>query len=218
VTHAPDVADIPANLPTAAFTAEEEGEPEALTEELTDLETQAHLNKALVSTDALRHFVRNVDADLRSATLENVILKARTSYPSENGWVVINLVRMESSLGELLAERTAQKEENRTSSSSERSLSEAIIAGDVAEAYRLIAHRPMVALARATAELDALYRLRKGEEIAVETKLKNEAARLTDEQLRAVIDALTSALDGTYTDEASAVKTAILKAASVTHA
>jgi hypothetical protein len=125
---------------------------------------------------------------------------------------------MESSLGELLAERTAQKEENRTSSSSERSLSEAIIAGDVAEAYRLIAHRPMVALARATAELDALYRLRKGEEIAVETKLKNEAARLTDEQLRAVIDALTSALDGTYTDEASAVKTAILKAASVTHA
>jgi hypothetical protein len=217
VTHAPSVADVPANLPTAGLSAEEEEQPEALTEELTDLETQAHLSKALVSTDALRHFVNNVPADLRSATLENVILKARTSYPSENGWVVINLARMEASLGELLAERAAQKEEV-PAVPAERALSEAIIAGDVAEAYRLIAHRPMVALAGATAELDALYRLRKGEEIAVETKLKNEASRLTDEELRSIIDALTSALDGTYTDEASAVKTAVLKAASHSHA
>jgi len=40
-------------------------------------------------------------------------------------------------------------------------------------------------------------------------------ASLTDEQILTMIEALTGALDGTYSDEASAVKMSIMKAIKV---
>ena len=42
--------------------------------------------------------------------------------------------------------------------------------------------------------------------------LEKETADLPTEKIEAAIKALTGAIDGTYTDEASAVKMAILKA------
>ena len=82
-------------------------------------------------------------------------------------------------------------------------------------AYEMIGHRPMFALADAAADLDAIYRARKtGAEVGSDL-LKSETANLSDEQIMQMIQALTSALDGVYTDEASAVKMAIMKAVKV---
>jgi hypothetical protein len=147
-----------------------------------------------------------------------VIAKARVTFPSEDGWVVVNLVRMEQLIEEVNAERDsiiADGEVNLDSATvpiTSGSLAEAIVTGNVVAAYEMISHRPMVALADATADLDALYRYRKGEEAQVSELLKSASVPLSIEKLEAAIEALTSALDGTYTDEASAVKMAILKA------
>jgi hypothetical protein len=46
--------------------------------------------------------------------------------------------------------------------------------------------------------------------------LITETASLSDAQVSEMIAALTGALDGTYTDEASAVKMSIMKAVKVT--
>ena len=63
------------------------------------------------------------------------------------------------------------------------------------------------ALAQAAAELDQAYRAKvTGGEVAL------AFAGHSDESLKAAVTALTSALDGTYTDEQSAVKIAIMKA------
>ena len=70
-------------------------------------------------------------------------------------------------------------------------------------------------LADAAADLDAVYRLRRGGKGSVSELLMKETASLTDEQILAVIAALTGALDGVYTDEAAAVKMAIMKAIKV---
>ena len=79
----------------------------------------------------------------------------------------------------------------------------------------MIGHRPMFALADAAADLDAVYRNRKGEENAVSQMLTKETQNLSEGQITEMITALTGALDGTYTDEASAVKMAIMKAVKV---
>jgi hypothetical protein len=85
----------------------------------------------------------------------------------------------------------------------------------VIAAYEMIGHRPMFALADAAADLDSIYRLRKGADVVVSTMLVEETKNLSDEQIMEMIKALTSALDGVYTDEASAVKMAIMKAVKV---
>jgi hypothetical protein len=54
--------------------------------------------------------------------------------------------------------------------------------------------------------------MRKGESVSISELLKVETAKLSDDQIKNMITALTGALDGTYTDEASAVKMAIMKA------
>ena len=92
------------------------------------------------------------------------------------------------------------------------SLAEAIVTGNVVAAYEMIGSRPMFALADAAADLDAVYRARRGETVAVSDMLRSEAGKLSDEQIKNMISALTGAIDGTYTDEASAVKMAIMKA------
>jgi hypothetical protein len=95
------------------------------------------------------------------------------------------------------------------------SLAEAVLLGNVTLALALIKDRPMVALADATADLDAAYRQLRGLPVidaSVSELLKSQASRYTPEELVLIIQALTSAIDGTYTDELSAVKIAIAKA------
>jgi hypothetical protein len=79
----------------------------------------------------------------------------------------------------------------------------------------MIGKRPMFALADAAADLDAVYRNRKGENTTVSDMLIQETKNLSDEQITEMIAALTGALDGTYTDESSAVKMSIMKAVKV---
>ncbi len=200
-----------ASLQTAdAFTEE--------SSELTELENQAHSQRILLSSDAMRYFVAKViSLEDRPTALDRVIAKARVSFPSEDGWVVLNLVRMEQLIEEVNIERDALVSDapidlTATQPITAGSLAEAIVTGNVVAAYEMISHRPMVALADATSDLDMLYRYRKGEEVSISEMLKSESLSLSNEKLEAAIAALTSALDGTYTDEASAVKMAIMKA------
>jgi hypothetical protein len=92
------------------------------------------------------------------------------------------------------------------------SLAEAIVTGNIVAAYQMIGKRPMFALADASADLDTLYRQRRGGTEKVSDLLIKESEELSDEQIKNMIAALTGALDGTYNDEASAVKMAIMKA------
>lgn len=179
---------------------------------MTELENRAHAQKALVSSDAIRFFMKQVSADNQNETLDAVIAEAKTAFPAESGWVVLNLSRFES----LLAEE-AEVETQKLSSEpiTAGSLAEAIALGDIAAAYTLVAHRPMIALADATADFDALYRSRKGADVAVSDLLTSETKNCSDETIKAAVEALTAALDGTYESEAAAVKTAIMKAATI---
>jgi hypothetical protein len=167
----------------------------------------------------MRYFVgKTPSVEDRPSLLDSVIARARATFPSEDGWVVVNLVRMEQILEEISAtsddsvsdeEVVLQDEPLPTRAGS---LAEAIIMGNVVAALEMIASRPMVALADAASELDALYRFRKGEEVSVSQMLTQASQTLTLGQLQGAINALSSAIDGTYTDEASAVKIAIMKA------
>lgn len=189
-------------------------------ENLTELENQAHAQRVLLSSDAMRYFAGKASAvEERPALLDIVIAKARTTFPSEDGWVVVNLVRMEQLLEEvneqndsLVVDAPLVLPESEVPSTA-GSLAEAIITGNVVAAYELIAHRPMIALADATADLDALYRMRNGEESeSISDMLQSQSVGVSTQQLQNAIQALTSVLDGTYTDEESAVKMAIIKA------
>lgn len=216
------VSDTPENLPISVPTfgyaaAEDEAS------DLSDLEDQAHQERVLLSSDAMRYFTAKVqNLEERSAVLATVLQKAHISFPSEDGWVVINLARME----ELLASANEEEHdasivdvgvtvENMDTPIQAGSLAEAIVLGNLAAAYELIANRPMIALADAASDFDAIYRARKGETVHVSALLLSQTERLNETQLKDAIHALTSALDGTYTDEASAVKMSIMKAVKV---
>lgn len=176
---------------------------------MTELENRAHAQKALISSDAIRYFMKEVDADGRNEALDTLIQSAQTAYTAENGWVVINLPRIESLMDESAQEVVSTTD---TASVTAGSLAEAIVAGNVLAAYELIANRPMVALADATADLDALYRVKNGEAVQISDMLVRESEHLSAETIKAAIAALTDALDGTYDSEQTAVKTAIMKA------
>lgn len=150
--------------------------------------------------------------------LEAVIAKARVSFPSEDGWVVVNLSRMEGIMDELNAlhdETIVDGEiplDAVVAPMTAGSLAEAIITGNSEAAFEMTTQRPMIALADAAADLDAVYRGRKGDVVTISNMLKVESLKYSDEQLAEIISALTSALDGTHTNEASAVQTALTKA------
>ena len=220
------VASIPENLPVAvepivgygSFQDQEESE------DLNALENQAHAKKVLLSSDAMRYFIGKVASkENRTTMLDAVIGKARVLFPSEDGWVVINLSRMESIIDEVNIQHDELVNDAPVELSTVTgivpmtagSLAEAIVSGNTLASYEMISHRPMVALADAAADFDAVYRTRKGEIHTVSNLLKNETEKLSDEQLSSLIVALTSALDGTYKDEESAVKMAILKAIKI---
>lgn len=212
----------PTNLPTGIPVAGQESAQSEVTaqahqatdSDVTAIENRAHTQKALLSSDAVRHFVAATEGSLeRDEVLDQVIAEAKKSYPLEDGWIVINQARMQN-----VCEVCGVASKNDTPATvpaGAGSLAEAIVTGNVVAAYELIGHRPMFALADAAADLDAVYRNRKGESNEVSDMLTQETKKLSDDQISQMIAALTGALDGTYTDEASAVKMSIMKAVKV---
>lgn len=211
-----EAESIPQGLPVGGYLVTEETE---IAHELTVLENQAHAQKVLLSSDAMRFFIAKVNViEERTSVLDTVLAKARVTFPSEDGWVVLNLARMEGLLEEVNEEHDALVSDESVDIDfgnvpvTGGSLAEAILDTNIAAAYQLIALRPMLALADAATDLDALYRSTKGESVVVSDMLKTQGEHLSQTQLQEAISALTSALDGTYTDEAAAVKMAIMKA------
>ncbi len=60
------------------------------------IETAAHAERILISSEAMRHFIAVTTNDNRTDTLALILAKAKASYPSEDGWVVLNIDRMKS--------------------------------------------------------------------------------------------------------------------------
>jgi len=209
-------AAAPANLPVAPVaTAEPVAavEEETVVDTATVVENQAHLHQALLSSSAVQSLIAmTTDAD-RSETLTKVIADAKGAYPLEDGWVVINQTRLTELTTQPAATPTPTP--TVTALTGNGSLAEAVVTGNVVAAYELIGTRPMFALADASADLDTLYRNRKGANEPVSDFLTAATKDMTDVQIADMIAALTGALDGTYTDEASAVKMAIMKAVKI---
>jgi uncharacterized repeat protein (TIGR01451 family) len=213
---------VPANLPTGTPVIGYENAPvvdanphHVSDDVVTALENRAHEQRALLSSDALRHFIATTEGLVeRNEALDQVIADAKGHYPLEDGWVVINESRMRG-----LCETCIVNQAVTTSTfvpavvpEGSSSLAEAIVTGNIVAAYEMIGNRPMFSLADAAADLDAVVRGRRGEEVSISTLLAEETAKLSEEKIKNMIAALTGALDGTYTDEASAVKMAIMKA------
>ncbi len=191
----------------------------AMPTEATQLENQAHAAEVLLSGDAMRYFMATTEGMDRSNILAAIIERAKASYPSEDGWVVLNEERLTAQCDACVAAVVTPSNETpfipATLPTGNSSLAEAIVSGNIVAAYQMIGHRPMIALADAAADLDALYRAKSGVPAQVSQVLAG--ATLSGVQLQAAIAALTSALDGTYTDEAEAVKMAIMKAVKAIH-
>lgn len=216
---------VPANLPTGNVAIGfgnngVESSTNLSDKTVTEIENYAHIHRVLVSSDAIRHFVSVTanDVENRIKTLDKVITTAKSQYPAEDGWIVLNEKRMRD-----LCEVCSKNEVSSNSTpfapvvipEGSGSLAEAIVTGNIVAAYELIGNRPMFALADATSDLDSVYRNRKGDNQVISDLLVKETENLSDEELLAVIESLTSALDGTYTNEQSAVKMAIMKAVKI---
>ena len=208
-------AAAPANLPVATAEPVAAVEEETVVDTATGVENQAHLHQALLSSSAVQSLIAmTTDAD-RSETLTKVIADAKGAYPLEDGWVVINQTRLTELTTQPAATPTPTPTPTVTALTGNGSLAEAVVTGNVVAAYELIGTRPMFALADASADLDTLYRNRKGANEPVSDLLTAATKDMTDVQIADMIAALTGALDGTYTDEASAVKMAIMKAVKI---
>ncbi len=215
------MAAVPMNLPTGTPVIGYENAPlvdvnphHVSDDIVTALENRAHTQRALLSSDAIRHFIATTEGSVeRNEALDQVISEAKGHYPLEDGWVVINEARMRGLCETCIVNHAAE-----TSfvpaivPAGSGSLAEAIVTGNIVAAYEMIGNRPMFALADAAADLDAVVRARRGEDTSISTLLSTETAKLSEEKIKNMIAALTGALDGTYTDEASAVKMAIMKA------
>ncbi len=207
---------IPQNLPTGTPVVGYENFAAVSDDTVTALENRAHEQMALLSSDAIRHFISTTEGTLeRNDALDEVIAEAKRNYPLEDGWVVINEARMQNLCDVCTVNHVASANAPFVPTVvpvGSSSLAEAIVTGNIVAAYEMIGGRPMFALADAAADLDAVVRNRRGENNAISNLLETETAGLSDEKIKNMIVALTGALDGTYTDEASAVKMAIMKA------
>ena len=216
---------IPNNLPTGApvigyanvVEVRNPVNPHHVTDEVvTTLENRAHDQMALLSSDAIRHFISTTAGTLeRNQALDTVIAQAKHTYPLEDGWIVINEARMQNLCEVCMVNNVASQNAPFVPAivpTGSSSLAEAIVTGNIIAAYEMIGNRPMFALADAASDLDAVVRSRRGEVVHISNLLKTETTKLSDDKLKNMITALTGALDGTYTDEASAVKVAIMKA------
>ena len=214
VAHTEAPVNLPIATPVIGYAAVEETDEVDESIEMTELENRAHAQKVLLSSDAMRFFMNATEAgESRNEKLDAALAQAKASFPSEDGWVALNLARIETLISDDVA---VEKVEAETEAITGGSLAEAIVAGNVVAAYQMIAHRPMIALADAASDLDAVYRSRKGETVNVSDMLTTSAAAVSVEKLEEAITALTGALDGTYDSEAEAVKMAILKAVQAT--
>ncbi|MEY3783734.1 MAG: hypothetical protein RLZZ230_56 [Candidatus Parcubacteria bacterium] len=215
----------PSNLPvgTPVIGYENHVEEEAIVnphqatdEVVTNLENRAHEQKALLSSDAVRYFIATTSTTAeRNQKLDVVIADAKKHYPLEDGWIVINETRMRNLCVECQIEAVAESKTAfipATIPEGSGSLAEAIVTGNIVAAYEMIGNRPMFALADAASDLDSVVRHRKGEKQIISDLLLSETEKLSDEKIKNMITALTGAIDGTYNDEASAVKMAIMKA------
>ncbi|MCD5381398.1 MAG: DUF11 domain-containing protein [Candidatus Pacebacteria bacterium] len=214
---------VPTNLPIATPVVGYENQTKEVVNnhevgdtEVTALENRAHAQKTLLSSDAVRHLIGTTSNEAeRNEALDAVITEAKKTYPLEDGWLVINESRMVNLCEECKSHSIASKDAPYIPAvvpEGTGSLAEAIVTGNVVAAYQMIGNRPMFALADAAADLDAVYRSRRGGETKVSNLLAEETKSLSDEQIKNMITALTGAIDGTYNDEASAVKMAIMKA------
>ncbi len=178
------------------------------------LENRAHEQMALLSSDAIRHFIGSTEGMLeRNEALDVVITTAKQQFPLEDGWIVINEARMRDlCVACTVAPAAAEQFVPTVVPEGSSSLAEAIVTGNIVAAYEMIGNRPMFSLADAAADFDNVVRARKGEDVQVSNLLASEATKLSEEKIKNIVAALTGALDGTYTDEASAVKMAIMKA------
>jgi hypothetical protein len=215
---------VPANLPVAPVIGFENAtevfnpvDPHHVTNDaVTALENRAHEQMALLSSDAIRHFIATTEGSVeRSEALDTVITAAKGQYPLEDGWIVVNESRMRELCETCLTHKAASAAAPYAPAvipEGSSSLAEAIVTGNIVAAYEMIGNRPMFALADAAADFDNVVRARRGAAVTVSNLLITEAAKLSDEKIKNIVAALTGALDGTYTDEASAVKMAIMKA------
>jgi hypothetical protein len=176
----------------------------------TEIENQAHVARVLFSSDALRTLIATTTDANRAETVKTVIAHAVSSYPSEDGWVVVNDERMKAATAASIVTAPTSAFTPSSVNAGNSSLAEAIVSGNIVAAYQMIGNRPMIALADAAADLDALYRIKQGGTATVSAYLAS--ATVDTAKLQAAINALTGAIDGTYRDEAAAVKMAILKA------
>lgn len=213
---------VPINLPTSDTVVGYDTAMEAhqATDAIvTEIENRAHAQNALLSSDAVRYFIGTTAGEMvRNEALDTVIADAKEHYPLEDGWIVINEARMRQLCETCFTQATASDAAPyipATVPAGAGSLAEAIVTGNVVAAYEMIGSRPMFALADAAADLDNVYRARKGESVTVSNLLSESTKSLSEEQIKNMCVALTGALDGTYTDEASAVKMAIMKAVKI---
>lgn len=224
------VSTLPTNLPTGGavvgYASAVEAETKVSTNvhniddaEMTAIENQAHAERVLLSSDAIRHFIATTsNVSERTDALNQVIIAAKAQFPAEDGWIVLNEKRMQELCVVCAANAVKSAKAPYIPAvipDGSGSLAEAIVGGNVVAAYELIGHRPMFALADAAADLDAVYRIRRGGNAVASELLMKSTASLTDAQILAMIEALTGALDGTYTDEGAAVKMSIMKAIKV---
>jgi hypothetical protein len=193
-------------------------------DEMTELENHAHASNCLLSSDAIRFLLERTAARTeRLAVLTDLVREAKASYPSEDGWVVINKERIMALLGSAANAAVAQSASvaempAKTEPVGASSLAEAVVTGNIVSAYYMLGENPLLALTDAAQDLDALYRQRKGESVVVSDMLARATAHIDNESLRHAIEALTTAIDGTYSDEMAAVKLAIMKAVRILNA
>jgi uncharacterized repeat protein (TIGR01451 family) len=220
--------NLPTGTPVIGYGNSEEAEEKSVVssnvhnindEDMTRIENHAHAQRVLLSSDAIRHFIATTNTEEeRVNALDQVIVTAKAQFPAEDGWVVLNEKRMQDVCVVCSVNQTSSSKAPYIPAivpEGSGSLAEAIVTGNVVAAYEMIGNRPMFALADAAADLDAVYRIRRGLEASVSELLMKETATLTNEQILQMISALTGALDGTYTDEAAAVKMSIMKAIKV---
>ncbi len=200
------VVEVPANLPVA--TTHVAMPVVAEIPDTNTIENQAHALQALISSDAARTIAAMTNESNQAEVLRKIVNDAKGQFPLEDGWVVIN----QSRLAQITDTTTTTVSPSPTGAGS---LAEAIVTGNVVAAYNLVGTRPMIALADAAADLDAVYRIKKGADATVSDMLATETENLSEGKIAEMIAALTGALDGTYTDESSAVKMAIMKAVQI---
>ncbi len=216
--------EAPLNLPTApAFshivaswkTVASPEVPTTNTEE--DLEKIAHAHNVLLSSDALRVLVDHSKVHAERATLLNeMIVRAKVLYARQDGWIVLNRERVlvlftevastQNTKVNVLPEITAP-----TETVGAHTLAEALVSGNTARAYELLGDEPIEAIADAAEMLDAVVRARHGLTEASDI-LVRASVHISDEKLKTAVVALVSVIDGTYDDQNTAVRLAVIKA------